>query len=81
MTGQQPRLLTLAQAAAWARVSARTMTTWVSGDLLPAIQDGNTKYIRLDHLQQLIRDRAQSPGGRLPRHTVTRHNGDGSTSD
>jgi hypothetical protein len=63
-------LLTVAEAAAHAKVSTRTIGTWIQHNLLTPIPDGKSKLIPLDHLQQLIRDRHQLGGGKLPRDTL-----------
>lgn len=72
MAEPKDRLLTAAEAAEWARVSQATMSAWLAAGVLTSIPDGRRKMIRLSHLQQLIRDRAQFPGRRLPADTVTK---------
>jgi excisionase family DNA binding protein len=58
-------LLTVAAAAKYAKVSERTVSTWVRAGHLEAIPHGRERLIPLDHLQQLMRDRFQN-GGRIP---------------
>jgi hypothetical protein len=66
-------LLTVAEASAHAKVSERTIGRWIASGLLLTIPNGREKLIPLDHLQQLIRDRHQLGGGRLPRDTLARN--------
>lgn len=56
-------LLTVQAAAIKARVSTRTISTWISTGKLAALPSGRVKLIRSDHLQQLMRNRYQARKG------------------
>ena len=66
------RLLTAAEAAVWAKVSRKTMSEWIRGGVIVTIPEGRRKLVRLTHLQQVIRDRAQTPAKKLPPNTIDR---------
>lgn len=58
-------LLTVAAAAERARVTERTISNWIRSGRITAIPHGRERLIRLDHLQQVMRDRYAN-GGRIP---------------
>ena len=65
-------LLDVAAAAKKANVTERTISQWIADGLLTTIQDGRRKLVRSDHLEQLMRDRYQSPRRQVPRHAKRR---------
>lgn len=65
-------LLDVAAAARKAKVSERTIGQWISDGLITSIQEGTRKLVRSDHLEQLMRDRYQSPRRQVPRHAKRR---------
>jgi excisionase family DNA binding protein len=64
-------LLSVAAAAELAKVSGKTISQWIKSGLLPTLPVGKHKLIRKSVLQQLMRDRYNSPNRRLPRNTLT----------
>lgn len=55
---QSTPLLTVAEAAEYAEVSERTVTSWIRADMLVAIPEHRHRLVRLDHLMAIIERRA-----------------------
>jgi excisionase family DNA binding protein len=49
-----PRLMSIAEAAAYFNRTPRTMNRWVARGVLPVVRVGQGKFVLADHVQMLI---------------------------